>query len=184
MSPPQTPELPHRRFNHSSFFYGTYSHPAPSQSHRVDTLLDRSFASDSCGHYAFSELPRATHLHTSTAPWERLHQKSYRRPALESVFPKAAFEQSARYDPHQSYSLAVDREEERVAQEQYGDFLPDAVRHDDNLTWLANVRRQTRKLSRMMSYPPTLDCVEGDMGRQLEVEPPVQQVQAQNVTTQ
>lgn len=183
VTPPPTPELPHRHFN-SSLFYGTYSHPAPSQSHRVDTLLDRSFTSDSFGHYAFSELPRVTHLHTSTAPWERSHQRSYRRPALESVFTKAAFEQSARYDPHQSYSLAVDKEEERLAQGQCSGFLPDAVEHDDDLAWLGNVRRQTRKLSRMMSYPPTINWVEGDMGRQLEVEPPVQQMQAQNVTAQ
>lgn len=184
VSPPQTPERPHRRFNHSSIYYGTYSHPALSQLHRVNTLLDRSYASDSCGQYAFSEGPRVAHLQTSSAPRERLHQRSFRRPAVQSVFPEAAFEQSVSCGPHRSYSLAVDEEEECLAQGRCGDFPPDAAQKDDDLAWLANSRRQTRKLSRMMSYPPTFNCAEGDMGRQLEVDPPVQQMQAQNITTQ
>lgn len=182
MSPPPTPEFPRSRFNHSAFYYGTYSHPGPSQSRRVGTLLDHSFASDSFRRYAFSEAPHVTQLHASTAPVERFQQKSLRRTTAPQ-FANTAFQQSVKYGSRRSYSQTVVEEEKRIAQGQSGDMMLGAIQPDEGLAWLAQVRRVGQQLSRMKSYPPTVTSVEVDMGRQLEIESPIQQIQAQNFMT-
>lgn len=182
VSPPPTPESPRSRFNHSALYYGTYSHPGPSQSRRAGTLLDHSFASDSFRRYAFSEAPRVTQLHASTAPVERFHQKSLRRTAAPQ-FANAPFQQSVKYGSRRSCGQTVDGEEKRTAQGQSGEMMLGAVQPNEGLGWLAQVRREGQQLSRMKSYPPTVTSMEVNMGRQLEVEPPIQQIQAQNVMT-
>lgn len=178
MSPPLTPESPRSRFNHSALYYGTYSHPGPSQSRRAGTLLDHSFASDSFRRYAFSEVPRVTQLHASTAPVERFHQKSLRRTAAPQFS-----QQSVKYGSRRSCGQTVDGEEKCTAQGQSGEMMLGAVQPNEGLGWLAQVRREGQQLSRMKSYPPTVTSMEVNMGRQLEVEPPIQQIQAQNVMT-
>lgn len=183
MSPPRIPEFPHSPFNHSTPRYVTFTHPGPSHSHRTGSLLDRSFGSDSFRRYAISEAPRITVFHASTVPLERFRHESVRQTAApQPAFASAAFQQSVKYGSRPSCSQAV-KQEKGIAQAKSGDMMLGATQPDEGLAWLAKVRREGQELRRMKSHPASVTSMEVNVGRQLEVDSPAQQIQAHNVKT-
>nr|XP_046234830.1 plakophilin-2 isoform X2 [Scatophagus argus] len=184
VSPPPTPEFNFSRLNHNTFHYGMYTHPGPKQSHRTSTLLDRSFGSESFRRYAYSEAPCAMRPHTSSAGLQSFHQSSFRQSAApQPVFANAEFHQSGEYGSRQNHSQTFVKREKNIAQGQSGDVMLGAYQPDEGLSWLVRVRRDDQELGRMKSYPPSVASMEVDMGRKVEVEPHVQQIQTQNVMT-
>lgn len=182
MSPPTTPEFLRSPFKHNIHSYGMYTHPRPSHSHRAGSLLDHSFGSDSFRRYAASEVPRKTGFHASTVPLERFHQKSLRwTEAPQPVFANEAFQQSIKYGSGPSNGRAAEQER-RVAQGQSGNVVLGATQPDEGMAWLAQVRREGQERSRM-SHSASVASMEVDLGRQLEVESPIQQIQTHNVRT-
>lgn len=185
MSPPPSPDLPRHRFNYSSLRYGTYTHPGPSQSHRVGTLLDHSLRSDSFRRYAFSEAPRVTWPQASTAALGSFHRRSLRLTAApQPVLASAGFQQSGDYGSHWSHNQPLVKQEKNTVQGQSGDSMFGAMQPDEGLSWLARIRREGQGLRRLNSYPPSVASMEVDTGRQMEVELPIQQMQAHNFMTQ
>ncbi|XP_028426517.1 plakophilin-2 [Perca flavescens] len=166
VSPPQSPELPRSRFNYSTPRYGTYTHPGPRQSHRGGTLLDHSLGSDSFHRYAFSEAPRVKRSLASTSADRTFHRRSLRQTATpQPVFANAAFQPSGEYGSCLDHNQTI-------------------VKQDKNtFSWLAQLRRDCRGHHRQNSYPPSVNSVEVDMGRQTEVELPIQQMYAENIIT-
>lgn len=63
------------------------------------------------------------------------------------------------------------------------DMIPSPVQADGGLSWLARVRREGQRSLRLNSYPPSVTSAEVEVGRLAEGEFPIQQIQAQNVTT-
>lgn len=178
MSPPRTPEYAGSRFNHTAFFYGTYSHPGPCQPQRRCLLPDHSFISDSFRPYAFSEARSVPQFQASTAPPEGFHQKSVRLAAApQAAYANTMFQQSTRRSSSRSYRQSVAEEERPTAQGQSPD-KSGAVQAENDLSWLAQVRSQGLRLRRLKSYPPTDISVEVDMGRSPDVETPIQKTQA------
>lgn len=181
VSPPRTSESPTSRFNHTAFFYGTYSHPGPCQPQRRCLLPDHSFISDSFRPYAFSEERGVPRFQASTAPVERFHQKSVRRAAApQAAYANTTFQQSTRRGSSRSYRQSVVEEERPTAQGQSAD-TSGAVPAENGLAWLAQVRSQGVRPGRLKSYPPTDTSVEVDMGRPPDVESPIQKTQAHSV---
>ncbi|XP_051248985.1 plakophilin-2 [Dicentrarchus labrax] len=184
VSPPPSPEVPRNRFIHSTFRYGMYTHPGPSQSRRAGPLLDCSFGSDSFHRYAFSEAPRGTRPHTSTAAPGSFRQRSLRQTAApQSMFANAAFQRSSEYGSRRSHSKTVIKQDKHPVQGQNGDMMLGAVQPDECLSWFSHIRKEGQGLRRLNSYPPSVISMDVDMGRQMEVELPIQQIQAQNVMT-
>ncbi|XP_035537231.1 plakophilin-2 [Morone saxatilis] len=184
VSPPPSPEFSRSRFNHSTLRYGTYTHPGPSQLHRAGPLLDRSFGSDSFHRYAFSEAPRGTRPHMSTAAPGSFRQRSLRQTtAPQPVFANAAFQRSGEYGSRRSHSQTVNKQDKHTVQGQNGDMILGAVQPDEGSSWFTQIRRESQGLRRLNSYPPSVTSVEVDMGRQMVVGLPIQQKQAQNVMT-
>lgn len=186
VSPPPSPEFHRSRFNPSSLRYSTYTHPGPSQSHRVGTLLDHSFTADSFRRYAFSEAPCGTRPLASTSAYGNIRQKSLRQtaaPPPPPVFANAAFQQSVEYGSGWGRNQSIVKKERHTVQRQSGEMILGAVQPDDGLSWLAQVRREGQGLHRLNSYPPSVTSVEVDMGKQMEVEPPIQHINTQNVMT-
>lgn len=182
MSPPTTPEFLRSPFKHNIHRYGMYTHPRPSHSHRAGSLLDHSFPSDSFRRYAASEVLRKTGFHASTVPLERFHQKSLRwTEAPQPVFANEAFQQSIKYGSGPSHSHDAEQER-RVAQGQSGEMVLGATQPDECMAWLAQVRRECQERHRM-SHSASVASMEVDLGRQLEVDSPIQQIQAHNVKT-
>ncbi|XP_035002759.1 plakophilin-2 [Hippoglossus stenolepis] len=171
VSPPQTPRLPRAPFSYSTLRFGTYTFPGPSQAERTGTLHDRSYGNNSFWHYAFSEAPRGTRPHASTTASRSFRQGLQRQTSgPQPVFANAAFQQSGGYGSRWSQN----RTEKHNVQERGG---------DEGLSWLAQVGRNAQSLRRLNSYPPSATTVEVDMGRKVEVDVPVQQIQTQNVMT-
>lgn len=184
MSPTPSPELPRSRFNYSTLRYGTYTHPGLSQSHRVGSMLDRSFGCDSFRRYAFSEAARVTRPHVSTAAHGSFRRRSFRQTAApQPVFANAVFQQNGDYGSRWNHNQAVVKQEQHTVQGASGDMMLGGVQPDDSLSWLAQVRREGQGLRRLNSYPPSVVSLEVDIGRQMDVELPIQQIQAQNVMT-
>ncbi|XP_042367292.1 plakophilin-2 isoform X2 [Plectropomus leopardus] len=182
VSPPPSPELPRSPFNYNTLRFNTYTHPGPSRSHRMGPLLDRSFASDSFHRYAFSEAPRVRRPLASTSAYGTYRQRSFRQTAVpHPVVANAAFQQSGEYSP--SWGQTVVKHDKHTVEGPNGDMMLGAIQPDDGLSWLAQVRREGRSLNRLSSYPPSVVSMEVDMGRQMEVELPVQQIPTQNVMT-
>ncbi|KAM9334481.1 plakophilin-2 [Symphorus nematophorus] len=185
VSPAQSPEFPRGRFFQSTLRYGTYTHPGPSRSHMVGSQLDRSFGSDSFHRYAFSEAPRATRPHASTAAFNSFRRRSLRQTASpQPVFTRGAFQQSAEFGSRRSHRQTIVKQDiQNVQQGQSADMMFGTVQPDDGLSWLARVRRAGQGLRRMNSHPASVTSLEVDGVRPLEVELPIQAVQAQNVMT-
>ncbi|XP_038594979.1 plakophilin-2 [Micropterus salmoides] len=182
VSPPESPALPRRCFNYSSLRFGTYSHPGPSQSHMGGTLLDHSVVADSFQRYAFSEAPRATRPSMSTSALGTYRHRSLRQTvAPRPVLAKAAF-QSGKYGSSWNPNQSVVKQEKHTVQRN-GDMVLGAIQHDEGLSWLGQMRRVSQGPRRLNSYPPSVASMEVDMGRQMEVELPTQQIQAHNVMT-
>ncbi|XP_070785224.1 plakophilin-2 [Enoplosus armatus] len=184
VSPPPSPEFPRSCFNYI-YRYGTYTHPGPSQSHRVGTLLDHSFGCDSFRRYAFSEAPRVTRPHASTSALGSFRHRSLRQTAApQPVFANAAFQQSGEYGSRWNYNQSVVKQDQHTVQAQSGDMMLGAIQPDEGLSWLAQIRREGQGLRRVNSFPPSVTSLEVDMGRQMEVEElPIQQIEAHNVMT-
>ncbi|XP_070709866.1 plakophilin-2 [Pempheris klunzingeri] len=184
VSPTPSPELPRSRFNYSTYRYGTYTHPGPSQPYRVGTLLDHSLGSESFRHYAFSEVPLVTQPHASTAALGSIHRRSLRQKAAPPpLFAKAAFQQNGEYGSRWNHSQILGQQEKRTAQGQRGDMMLGGTQPDDGLSWLAHVRGEGQGLRRLNSYPPSVISLEVDTGRQMDMELPIPQIHAQNVMT-
>ncbi|KAM6896626.1 plakophilin-2 isoform 2-T2 [Lycodopsis pacificus] len=174
VSPPPSPELQRIRFNRSASRYGMYTHPGHSQAHRASTMVDYSRGSDLFRRYAFSEAPRGTRPLASASARGTLHRRSLRQTAAtQPVIANAAFQQSGDYDPRWSNNQTIGKREKHAVQGQSGDKMLGAVPPGEGLPWLAQVRREG--IRRMNSYPPSVTSVEVDMGRQMEVEVPIQQ---------
>ncbi|XP_059181778.1 plakophilin-2 [Centropristis striata] len=181
VSPPPSPELPRSRFNYNTLRYGTYTHPGPFQSHRAGPLLDHSLDLDSFGRYAFSDAPRFTRPLASTSAHGTSRQRSFKQTAgSQPVFANAAFKQSGEYGSRWNRDQTIVRQERASMQSQSADVMLGANQPDEGLSWLARVRREGQGLRRLNSYPPSVTSMEVDMG-QMEVELPIQAVQAQTV---
>lgn len=184
VSPPPSPEFPRSRFNCSTLRYGTYSHPGHSQSHRFSgTLLDRSFGSDSFHRYAFSEMPRPMWPQTSTAGHGSFRRTSFRQTAAAPQFANAAFQQNGEYDSRWGHNQSVAKQDKHTFQGQGGTMMLGATQTDEAMSWLAQMRRAAQQQSMRKSYPPSVISMEVDTGRPMEVDLPIQQIQAENVTT-
>ncbi|XP_044041402.1 plakophilin-2 [Siniperca chuatsi] len=184
VSPPPSPELPRSRFNNSTLRFGTYSHRGPSQSRRVGTLLDNSFGSDSFRRYAFSETPCVTRLHASTSAHGSFRHRSLRETgAPQPVLANAAFQQSGEYGSRWNHNQSVVKEEKHTVQRQSGGMILGAIQSNEGVSWLAQIRREDQGLRRLNSYPPSVTSMEVDMGRQMEVQLPIQQMLTPNVMT-
>ncbi|XP_060885420.1 plakophilin-2 isoform X2 [Labrus mixtus] len=177
VSPPLSPETPRSRLTYSTHRYATYSHPGPVQFHRGGTLRD--YTSDSFQRYAFSEAPCIRRPLASTSTLGSFRGRSLRQP----VFANAAFQQSGDYGPPWGHTQTNVKQEKESVQGQSGDMMLVDKQPDEGFSWLARVRRSGQRLHRLNSYPPSVTSMEVDMGRQMDVAPPVQQIQAQNIMT-
>ncbi|XP_040030249.2 plakophilin-2 [Gasterosteus aculeatus] len=163
VSPPPSPELHHTRFNHSTPRHGTYTHPGRARSHGPSGAPDYSLGSHSFRRYAFSEAPCGTRRLASTAANGTLHRRLLRQAAAQQpVTANAAFQQSVGCGSRRSPAGVVT-----------GAISPEEA-------WLVWVRREG--LRRMNSYPPSATSVEVDVGRQMEVEVPIQRIHCRDVT--
>lgn len=167
VSPPSSPEFPRGRFGHSTLRYRTHTHPGPT--FRVGTLLGHSLGSNSIQRYAFSEAPPITRSPLSMTNFLRFPRKSLEQ---ESA-PKAVFQQNMRIGTRQSYRQTAEGE-------RGGGMMLGAVQPVDSSAW---VRRDSQEVRRKMSRRTSVASMEVDMGRQQEVEPPVQQIRAQTAMT-
>ncbi|KAG8005644.1 Plakophilin-2 [Nibea albiflora] len=184
VSPPPSPEFPRSRFNCSTLRYGTYSHPGHSQSHRVGTLLDRSFGSDSFRRYAFSEIPRPTWPQTSTAGLGSFRRTSLRLTAAAPQFASASFRLNGESDSRWGHNTtSVVKKDKHTFQGQGGTIMLGATQTDDRRSWLAQIRRAAQQQSMRRSHPPSVISLEVDTGRPMKVELPIQQIQAENIST-
>lgn len=182
VSPPPSPEFPRSRPSYSTYRYGMHTIPGPSQSYTVGTLLYRTPAPDSFQRYAFSEAPRGTRMHASTSTQGSFRQRSFRQtPGPQSVF--AAFQQNAEYGSRMSHKQNTVKRETHTVQRHNNDMIPSPVQADGGLSWLARVRREGQRSLRLNSYSPSVTSAEVEVGRLGEGEFPIQQIQAQNVTT-
>ncbi|KAM6962344.1 plakophilin-2 [Tautogolabrus adspersus] len=184
VSPPPSPGTPHNHLTYRSHRYATYTHPGPSQLHRMGTLRDYTLGSDSFHRYAFSEAPRIRRPLASTSTLGSFRGRSLRQTAVpQPVFAKAAFQQSGDYGSRWGRSETIVKQEKQSVQGQSGDMMLVANQPDEGFSWLAQVRRNGQWLHRLNSYPPSVTSMEVDMGRPMDVVPPIQQIQAQNVKT-
>ncbi|XP_054480645.1 plakophilin-2 [Anoplopoma fimbria] len=182
VSPPSSPEFPRFRFNHRPSHYGMYTHPGPSHTHRGGNVLDFSLGSDSFRRYAISEVPCGTRPLTSTSARGSVRQRSLRQTAApQPVIANSTFQQSGEYGSRWSHNQSIGKQQKHTVQGQCGDNMFGAAAPEDGLSWFAQVRRDGH--NRLNSYPPSVTSVEVDMGRQTEVELPIQQIHAQNVRT-
>ncbi|XP_029318112.1 plakophilin-2 isoform X2 [Cottoperca gobio] len=182
VSPPPSPELARSRFNYSTPRYGTYTHPGPAHSHRVGTLLTYSLGSESFRRYALSEAPHVARPLAATSAHGTFCRRTMRQTAgPQPVFATAAFQQSGEYGSPWSPNQSVVKRDKNTLQGHRGDMIQP---EDGGFSWLSQVRRKGQGLRRLNSYPPSVTTVEVDLGRQMEVELPLQPIHAQNVVTQ
>ncbi|KAI3366778.1 hypothetical protein L3Q82_009438, partial [Scortum barcoo] len=156
VSPPQSPEHPRSRFNYSTLRYGTFTHPGPSHLHRMGTLLDHSFRSNSFYRYAHSEVPRVTRPQASTAELGSFGRTSFRQTAApQPAFSSAAFQQSGDFRTLWCDDQTFVKQEKHMAQGQSRDMMRGSGRPDEGLSWLAQIKREGQGLRRLNSYPPS-----------------------------
>lgn len=103
-------------------------------------------------------------------------ERSHRKSLIQEAAPKAAFQQSMKIGARQSYRQTA--EEERG-----GGMMLSVAQPVDGLARLARVRKDGQEVHRMMSHATSVVSMEVDTGRQQEVEPPVQRIQAQTAVT-
>ncbi|KAG7222181.1 hypothetical protein INR49_016579 [Caranx melampygus] len=210
VSPPPSPQLPRSRFNYSAYRFGTVT--LPIQSHRVSPPLGHSCGFDSFRRYAFSEVPRLTRPHASTSAHGSFRQRSLRQAAgqqpmfVQAAFQgggdydfgwshnqtvvkqeipsvQAAFQGGGEYDSGWSHNQAVLKQEIPTIQAAGGGMILGVTQPEEEISWLAQMRREGLELQRRNSYPPSVISMEVDMGKQMEADSPIQQMQAQKVTT-
>ncbi|XP_026182829.1 plakophilin-2 [Mastacembelus armatus] len=183
VSPPASPEFPHRRFNYGVQCYGTYTVPGSHQSLRVGSMMTHSVGCDLFQRHAFSEVPQVTQPHASTSLHGSIYQRTpWQTPGPRPVFSNAALQQSGEYGFHCDYNQIGVKQERRTRQEQ-SDMMLGATELDDCLSCMAQVRGDNRGLYRLNSYPHSVTSVEMDTGKRMEVGAPFQQITTQNVTT-
>ncbi|KAM9846024.1 plakophilin-2 [Aulostomus maculatus] len=180
VSPPPSPEMASHRLGYNTRRFATYTFPGPIQTYRNGSLLHCSRRPDTFRHYAFSEAPRGTRLHPSTSTNGNFRRKSHRHTAgSQATFADMALQQM---DDHEcgwgGHDQSVFMEEELTMQGQNGDFQP-----NNELSWLARVRREGQGLRQLNSYPPTVISMEVDLRRPMEAEPTLQEAQTTDVTT-
>ncbi|XP_022605219.1 plakophilin-2 [Seriola dumerili] len=184
VSPPPSPELPRSRFNYSTYRFGTCTLPGPSHSHRAGPLLDHSSGLDSFRRYAFSEAPRVTRPLSSTPTHESFRHRSLRQTAgQQSLFAHAAFQESGQYGSPWIHNQTVVKQEVPTVQGKSGDMVLGAIQPDEGLSWFSQIRREGQRPRRLNSYPASVSSMVVDMGRQMEVELPIQQIPAQTAMT-
>uniref|UniRef100_UPI0037E962C8 plakophilin-2 n=1 Tax=Semicossyphus pulcher TaxID=241346 RepID=UPI0037E962C8 len=178
VSPPPSPEIP--RFTYSTHRYATYTHPGPSQSHR----LEHALGSDSFHRYAFSEAPDVRRPLASTSTQGSFRQRSLKQTvAPQPVYPNAAFHQSGEFSPRRSQKQTIVKQDKQTLKGQHGDMMLGSKQPDHGFSWLAQIRREDQRLRRLNSYPPSITSMEVDMGGQMDVEPSIQPIKTQNVIT-
>lgn len=183
VSPPPSPEIPRNLFTYSAHRYGTYTHPGPNQQHRMGTLMDYTLGSDSFRRYAFSEAPCIRRPQASMSTQGSFRGRSLRQtPAPQPVLTNAGFQQNGDYGSHWGHVQTLLKQDKRTVQSQNGTIMRGANLPDEGLLWLAKVRRDGQRLHRLNSYPPSVISMEVDVGRQIAVDPTIQQIQAQKVT--
>lgn len=174
VSPPRTPTSPPSRFSRSAFFYGTYSHPPPSQPRRC-LLPDYSFCSDSFRPCAFSEV-------RGGADWfqQRSVGQSVRRSSSSSHWQvtaaaaAAAAAKTAAAVVEEEEEVEVKEDPRQTAQGQSAETSP-AVQTNGGLAWLAKVRSGGQQLQRLLSYESKGTSVEVD------AESPIQKAPAHSL---
>ncbi|XP_047431073.1 plakophilin-2 [Mugil cephalus] len=169
VSPPPSPEIPRTRF-YSTYHYGMNTIPASGPSTTASTLPYRSHVSDSRRGYIFSEMPRRT-------------QRSLRQtPGTQSMFGSSGFRQNGGYGSQWTHSGDIIWDDVNNVQGHNGDMMRGPVQPEGGFSWLAHGRMGQRSF-RLNSYPPSVGIMDGDMGKKMEVELPVQQMQTQNIMT-
>ncbi|XP_051804890.1 plakophilin-2 [Acanthochromis polyacanthus] len=184
VTPPPSPELPRTRFNFSTFRFGTHTIPGPSHSHIGGSPLHRSHGSDSLQRYAFSEVPRCSQMPVSTSALGTYRRRSFRQMSgPQSGFASAAFQQSGEYGSQWGHRQSIIKQERHTVQGHNGDLMLSPIQPDGGLSWLAQARRDGQRSIRLNSYPPSVVSAEVELGGQVDVDFPIQPIQAQNVTT-
>lgn len=181
VSPPPSPGLPRSRFHYSTLRFGT--HPGLSYPQRSGPVQDHTFGPDSFQRYAFSEAQRGSRAQVSTTAQGSIRQRSLRQtPAPLPVFANAGYQQSADYyGSRWSHNQTLSRRHTTL--ERSADVALGRVQPEDGASWSAQIRRNAQALRRLNSYPPTATSLEVDMGRQMDEELPLQQIQSQNSLT-
>lgn len=181
VSPPPSPDIHRNLLSYGTQRYATYTHPGPRQLHRMGTMLDHTMNSDSFQRYAFSEVPCIRRPQASTSTMGSFRGTPHRQTAAQPVFANAAFQQNGDFGSRWSQSHSIVKQDKQMVQSKQ--MMLGSNQHDEGLAWLAKVRRDGQKLNRLNSYPPSVISMEVDFGRQVEGEPPIQQIQTQSVTT-
>ncbi|XP_028252530.1 plakophilin-2 isoform X2 [Parambassis ranga] len=181
VSPTPSPDLHLARFNYSTISHGMQTLPRPSYSHMMGTLLHRPQGS-TFRRYAFSEAPRGSRPHASVAAHGSYHRRSLRQTtATQPVFASAGFQQNGDYSSRWSQKQSIVKRDQHTVQGPSGDMMLSPIQPDAGFSWLPQMRKEGRRSLRMSSYPPSVTSMEVDMGGQVGVELPVQQIQ--NVMT-
>lgn len=183
MTPPPSPQLPRSRFNYGAYCrFGTVT--LPVQSHRENTPLGHSFGFDSSRRYAFSEVPRLTHPHASTSAHGSFRHRSLRQVAgQQPMFAQVSFQGGGECDSGWNHNQTILKQDVPMVQAASRNMMLGATQPEEGLSWLTLMRREGREIQRLNSYPPSVVSMELDMGRQVEADSPIQQIQAQKVTT-
>ncbi|XP_034019407.1 LOW QUALITY PROTEIN: plakophilin-2 [Thalassophryne amazonica] len=178
VSRPPSPEYP-RTLLHR---FGTFTFPSSIQANGPSTAPHPSLGWHLHQRYAFSESPRGTRLQASTSTHGRNHHKSVRQVVGQhTTFGEAAFQQSGNYGSRWSQNHTVVKREAQVENRQMADATLAASQPEKGQSLQAEVRREVQGLRRRNSHPPSMTSVEVDLTKPMEVEPPVQQMQINNV---
>ncbi|XP_069556031.1 plakophilin-2 [Brachyistius frenatus] len=177
VSPPLSPELPRGRFNYSAYHHRMHSLPGSNQSHMVGTLLYRSPRSNSFQRYAFSEAPRGTQMHASTSARGTLRLRSLRHTTgPQSMFANSTFQRSNDWGSMRSHEPNIVNQEKCTVQGHDADMMLSPVQPDGGMSWLTQVRRGAQRSLKLNSHPPSVTSSEVVVGRQVDVEIPIQQI--------
>ncbi|XP_073336829.1 plakophilin-2 [Pagrus major] len=180
VSPPQSPEAPHSRFIHSTLRYGTYTHPGPSPPHKAGTMLDRSFGSDSFRRYAFSDDARDMRPQMSTAALQSFGRRSLRQTTSpKTVFVNTRFPRGG--GSRRIHNQSIIKNGKHTVQGPSGGMTLGSGPPDEGFSWMTLLKRDGQAPCKLHSKPASVTSAEVDMGRQDEVDLPVQWIQKQNV---
>lgn len=183
VSPPPSPELPRSHITYNPRRFGMYTQDH-SRSHWMGAMPGHEPGSSSFRRYAFSEAPWGTQLHTSTAGRPSFHRRSLRlTEGPQPVFADTGFQQSHRSVPGWSPNQTVFKQEKHTVQGPNGTGMFGALQPDNGLSWLAQVRRNGQGLHRQNSYSPSVISAEVNLGKTLEEDLPIEEIQAHNYMT-
>ncbi|XP_053169756.1 plakophilin-2 [Scomber japonicus] len=183
VSPPPSPELPRSHITYNPHRFGMYTQDH-GHSHWMGAMLGQEPGSSSFRRYAFSEAPWGTQLHTSTAGRPSFHRRSLRlTEGPQPVFADTGFRQSHRSVSGWSPNQTVFKQEKHTVQGPNGNGMFGALQPDNGLSWLAQVRRNGQGLHRQNSYSPSVISAEVNLGKTLEADLPIEEIQAHNYIT-